>query len=77
MSSSLEAVATTREYRAIIAIEGYVHKFRLEAREEEAARSFTPEVTAPTVRLGSLLGKLVLFVLALAGLGAAGVLVLI
>ena len=68
--------ALPREYRAIVPIEGYVHKFRLEAREEAVVRVLTTE-PAPTVNLGALLGKFVLVVLALAGIGAAAARVLI
>lgn len=77
MPSFPPAAATTRGYRAIVPIEGYVHKFRLEAREEAAARDLQPEVTGPTVSLGPLLGKFVFIVLALAGIAAAGARVLI
>jgi rhodanese-related sulfurtransferase len=57
--------ATPQEYRSIVPIEGYVHKFRLEAREEAAAYGQQSEVATPTVSLGALLGKLVLVTLAL------------
>ena len=67
--------ALPREYRAIVPIEGYVHKFRLEAREEAVARVLTTEPAH--VNLGALLGKFVLVVLALAGIGAAAARVLI
>lgn len=63
----------SREYRAIVPVEGYVHKFRLEAGEEASA----PELTARTVHLGALLGKFALVALALAGIAAAGARVLI
>jgi hypothetical protein len=74
MPAISQAAATGREYRAIVPIEGYVHKFRLEAREEAAARALAIESATPTVSLGALLGKFVLITLALAGIGAAGVL---
>ncbi|MET0533277.1 MAG: hypothetical protein ABW171_03550 [Steroidobacter sp.] len=69
--------ATPREFRSIVPMDGYVHKFRLEAREETIASRPQPESIAPTVSLGSLLGKFVLVTLALAGIGAAGARVLI
>jgi hypothetical protein len=60
------------EYRTIVPIEGYVHKFRLEAREERIARALEPALAAPTMQLGALLGKFVLVALALIGIGAVG-----
>jgi hypothetical protein len=67
--SAIPQAATRREYRAIVPIEGYVHKFRLEAREEAAARVL--ETTTPTVSLGALLGKFVLVALVLVAFAAA------
>ena len=61
-----------RAYRAIVPCDGYVHKFRLEAHEEAAAERRPQPSTAPTVSFGSLLGKFVLCVVALAGIAAAG-----
>ena len=55
------------EYRAI---EGYVHKFRLEGREELGASSAAPEPGAATVSLGALLGKFVLVAIVLLALAA-------
>lgn len=66
-----------REYRAIVPMEGYVHKFRLEALEEAVTRTPQLEVSTPTVSLGPLLAKFALTALALAGIGAAGARVLI
>ena len=77
MQSFPPTAAPTGEYRAIVPMEGYVHKFRLEAREEAAARDLHAEAGAPTVSMGPLLGKLALFALALAGIAAAGARVLI
>jgi sulfate/thiosulfate-binding protein len=74
MSAISQATATGREYRAIVPIDGYVHKFRLEAREEAAASVLATESATPTVSLGALLGKFVLITLALVGVAAAGVL---
>lgn len=68
---------TTREYRAIVPMEGYVHKFRLEALEEAVARAPQPELSTPTVSLGPLLAKFALVALTLAGIGAAGARMLI
>lgn len=73
----MQSSPATREYRGIVPIDGYVHKFRLEAQEEAAARFSQPDVTVPRVNLGTLLGKFVLFALALAGIGAAGARMLI
>lgn len=61
-----------REFRTTVPIGGYVHKFRLEACEEAAAEHRSHLNAAPTVSLGSLLGKFVLSVLVLAGIAAAG-----
>lgn len=61
MSAIPQASATGREYHTIVPIEGYVHKFRLEARHADA-----PEPIAPTVNVGALLGKFVLIALAFA-----------
>jgi len=77
MAAAPQTVATSREYRCIVPIDGYVHKFRLEAREEAAAHVAQPELTEPSVSLGSLLGKFALIALALVGIGAAGARVLI
>jgi hypothetical protein len=68
---SLTQVAA-REYRGAVPIDGYVHKFRLEAREEAAAESRPQLNETPTVSLAALLGKFGLSVLALAGIAAAG-----
>jgi rhodanese-related sulfurtransferase len=51
------------EYRAIVP--GYVHKFRLEAREDAAARVAELTSATPTVSLGALLGKFALVTLVL------------
>ncbi|HEY0687280.1 MAG TPA: hypothetical protein VGD45_33405 [Steroidobacter sp.] len=56
----------------VVPMDGYVHKFRLESNEEAAADRWPPWDTTPTVSLGSLLGKFVLSVVALAGIAAAG-----
>jgi hypothetical protein len=69
---SLTQATTPREYRGSVPIDGYVHKFRLEAREAEAAENRSQLDTTPTVSLGGLLGKFVLSALALAGIAAAG-----
>ena len=61
-----------REYRGSVPIEGYIHKFRLEACEEAAAENRPQPELAPTVSLGGLLGKFVLSAVALAGIAAAG-----
>lgn len=58
---------SAREYRAV---EGYVHKFRLEAREEVLARGL--ELPVEAVSLGALLGKLGLVAVALVAIGVAG-----
>ena len=63
---------TPREFRNCVPFDGYVHKFRLEAREEAAAENRSQLDATPTVSVGSLLGKLVLSALALAGIAAAG-----
>jgi hypothetical protein len=65
---SLTQASAPREYRGSVPIDGYVHKFRLEAREEAAAESWPQFDTAPTVSLGGLLGKFVLSIVALAGI---------
>lgn len=72
MQSLPQAAAPTREYRAIVPCDGYVHKFRLETREEALAERWPQPDTTPTVSLGSLLGKFVLCTVALAGIAAAG-----
>jgi hypothetical protein len=69
---SLTQATTPREYRGSVPIDGYVHKFRLEAREEAAAENRPQLDIAPTVSLGGLLGKFVLSAIALAGIAAAG-----
>ena len=51
-------------------IEGYVHKFRLEAREEVAVNAAS-EPSASTVSLGSLLAKLVFVAVVLLALAAS------
>lgn len=66
-----------REPRCVVPMDGYVHKFRLEAREEAAAERRVHVETTPTVSVGSLLGKLALSALALLGIAAAGSHVLI
>lgn len=72
MPSISQATAPARAYRAIVPCDGYVHKFRLEAREEAAAERHPQPQPAPAVHLGSLLGKFVLCGLAVIGLAAAG-----
>lgn len=72
MQSLPQADAPSREYRAIVPFDGYVHKFRLEAHEEAAAERRPHPSTTPAVNLGSLLGKFVLCALALIGIAAAG-----
>lgn len=69
---SLTQAATPREYRGSVPMDGYVHKFRLEACEEAAAENRAQIDTTPTVSLGALLGKFVLSAVALAGIAAAG-----
>jgi hypothetical protein len=61
-----------REFRNCVPFDGYVHKFRLEAREEAAAERWPQSDTTPTVSLGALLGKFLLSAIALAGIAAAG-----
>ncbi|WP_116811098.1 hypothetical protein [Steroidobacter cummioxidans] len=73
---SLTPASASREYRGSVPIDGYVHKFRLEAREEAAAEKWPQLDTKPTVSLPGLLGKFVLSAIALAGI-AAGASVLI
>lgn len=73
MQTLSSAMPPARDYRAIVPIDGYVHKFRLEACEEAVAeRCERLNATAPTVSLGALLGKFALSVLALAGIAAVG-----
>jgi hypothetical protein len=74
---SLTQATAPREYRGCVPIDGYVHKFRLEAREEAAAERWPHLDKTPTVSLGGLLGKFLLSVIALAGIAAAGASVLI
>ena len=69
---SLTQATTPREYRGTVPIVGYVHKFRLVAREEAAAENRPQLDATPTVSLGGLLGKFVLSAVALAGIAAAG-----
>lgn len=69
---SFQQATAPREFRTTVPIDGYVHKFRLEAREEAAAECRPELQAAPTVSLGALLGKFVLFALVLAGFAAAG-----
>lgn len=64
--------AAPHQYRTSVPIDGYVHKFRLEAREEAAAECRPQLDATPTVSFGALLGKFVLSALALAGIAAAG-----
>lgn len=49
-----------------------MHKLRLESREMAAAESWARPSATPSVSLGSLLGKLALYVVALTGIAAAG-----
>ena len=65
------SATNAREYRAIVPIEGYVHKFRLEAREESAANAAASEPTTSTVSLGSLLAKLGLVAIVLLAMAAS------
>jgi len=65
---SLTQPSASREYRGSVPIDGYVHKFRLESREEAAAEKWPQLDTTPTVSLPGLLGKLVLSAVALAGI---------
>jgi hypothetical protein len=67
-----ESTVPARNPRAIDACEGYVHKLRLESREVAAAESWARPSATPSVSLGSLLGKLALYVVALTGIAAAG-----
>jgi hypothetical protein len=73
---SLTQVSAPREYRGCVPIDGYVHKFRLETREEAQAEQWPKPDATPTVSLGGLLGKLALSAVALTGI-AAGASVLI
>jgi hypothetical protein len=66
-----QTAARSHDYRAVVPLDGYVHKFRLEAREEAAAPDI-PSAATPTVNLGALVGKFALSLLALIGLAAAG-----
>ncbi len=68
---SLTQVTPSREYRGCVPIDGYVHKFRLEAREQEAADRRSDLDTTP-VSLGVLLSKFVIYAVALAGIAAVG-----
>lgn len=63
MQSLTRATSSAREYRAIVPCDGYVHKFRLEAREEAAAERRPHAGSTPAVNFGSLLAKFVLSVL--------------
>lgn len=72
MQSLPQMSAPAREYRAVVPCDGYVHKFRLESREEAAAHRHAEVSTTPNVSLGPLLGKFVLCALALIGIAAAG-----
>lgn len=72
MQSLPQAAAPAREYRAIVPCDGYVHKFRLEAREEAAAACRPELASTPTVSFGALLGKFAVCAVALAGIAAAG-----
>lgn len=72
MQSSSQAAPPVRAYRPAVPCDGYVHKFRLEAREEAEAERRPQPQPAPAVHLGSLLGKFALCGLALIGLAAAG-----
>jgi len=69
--------ATPQEYRSIVPIEGYVHKFRLEAREEASARDLESALATPTVNLGALLGRFVIVTVVLTGIAAAGARILL
>lgn len=69
---SLTQATAPRDYRGCVPIDGYVHKFRLDAREEAAAESRPQLHATPTVSLGGLLGKFVLSAIGLAGIAAAG-----
>lgn len=73
MQSISQAPAPGGAYRTIVPCDGYVHKFRLEAREEEAAERRPQPEPVPSVQLGPLLRKFVLCGLVLVGLAAAGV----
>ncbi|MBM0105867.1 hypothetical protein JM946_14115 [Steroidobacter sp. S1-65] len=68
----LSQTTAPRESRSVVPMDGYVHKFRLEACEEAAAERRPQLEATPTVSVGSLLGKLALSALALLGIAAAG-----
>lgn len=70
MRTTIGTIAA-REYRTITAIDGYVHKFRLESCEESVSPVVTERVE-PSTSLRWLLGKLALSVLALGSLAIAG-----
>lgn len=61
-----------REFRNCVPFDGYVHKFRLEAREEAVAGHRAQPDATPTVSFAALLGKFFLSAIALAGIAAAG-----
>jgi hypothetical protein len=71
----MRTTIAAREYRAITSIDGYVHKFRLESREELESPGVTQTLRSPrqgATSLRGLLGKLALSVLALGSLAIAG-----
>lgn len=70
---SLTQASAPRDYRGSVPIDGYVHKFRLEAREEAAAENWPQLDSTPTVSLPGLLGKFVLSAVALAGIAAGAI----
>jgi hypothetical protein len=75
--AALAAGRPTRRYRSIEPIEGYVHKFRLEACEAAAIPELTPPPTQAVPSVAGLLAKFALSVAALSGLLIASARVLV
>jgi len=73
MQAATATAPPARRYRAIEPIDGYIHKFRLEACEEAATPDFAPLPTASVPTLLGVLSKFVAAALLLSGLLAVAV----
>lgn len=70
-ATAIETDPPARRHRAIEPIDGYIHKFRLEAGEAAASPELAP-TAEPTTTVVELVAKFALAALALSGLLFAG-----
>jgi hypothetical protein len=73
MQAASAAATPARRYRAIEPIDGYIHKFRLEACEEAATQDFSPPSNDGMPTLLGVMAKFVAAALGLSGLLAIAV----